>query len=96
MVDWAVELAKLAIAEAEIQKALIEYRQSVQKVKTAGDRLAANWEGEAQKAFVAEHEKAYQWHVSIMDIVASYMNTLKETAQKYAEAEGTVKSLIGG
>lgn len=95
MVDWAVEVAKLAIAEAEIQKALAEYRQTVQTVKAAGDSLAANWEGDAQKAFVVEHENAYKWHMSIMDIVMSYINTIKQTAEKYTSADDAVKQIIG-
>ncbi len=95
MVNWAVEIAKLAIAESEIQKALAEYRQTVSKVKAAGDNLASNWEGEAQKVFVTEHENAYKWHNSIIEIVMSYVNTLKTTAEKYTNADNAVKSLIG-
>ena len=95
MVNWAVEVAKLAIAEAEIQRALADYRQTVAKVKAAGDALAANWEGEAQKVFVTEHQNAYKWHNSIIEIVMGYVNTLKTTAEKYTNADSMVKSLIG-
>ena len=95
MVNWAVEIAKLAVAEAEIQRALSDYRQTVARVKSAGDALAANWEGEAQKVFVVEHQNAYKWHNSIIEIVMGYVNTLKSTAEKYTNADTMVKSLIG-
>ena len=95
MINWAVEIAKLAIAESEIQKALAEYRQTVQRVKAAGDNLAANWEGEAQKVFKTEHDNAYKWHNSIIEIVMTYVNTLKQTAEKYTNADEAVRSLVG-
>lgn len=91
---WAVEAAKLAIAEAEILKAVQAYREATDKAKAAGDALAANWEGEAQKVFVAEQENAYRWHISIADIVSSFASTLKDTASKYQEAEQTITNII--
>ena len=96
MIEWAVEAAKLAIVETEIQQALAAYRSAVQKAQNAGNSLAADWEGEAQKVFVQEQAKAYRWHMSIYDIVFAFAKTLKDTASKYEQAENQITSLIGG
>ena len=91
---WAVEAAKLAVAEAEILRAIAAYRAAVNKAKSAGDALAANWDGDAQKVFVSEQEKAYRWHISISDIVRAFADTLKETAKRYADAEQRISNTI--
>ena len=52
MVNWAVEIAKLAIAESEIQKALAEYRQTVSKVKAAEKYTNAD---NAVKSLIGNH-----------------------------------------
>ena len=95
MIEWAVEIAKLAIAEAEIQEALAAYRAAVEKAQNAGNELAANWDGDAQKAFVEEQSQAYRWHMSIYDIVFAFAKTLKDTASKYEQAESQITSFIG-
>lgn len=96
MIEWAVEAAKLAIAEAEILRALAVYKGAIQKAQNAGDALAANWEGDAQKIFVEEQSKAYRWHMSIYDIVSAFAKTLRDTASKYEQAENQITSLISG
>ena len=92
----AVELAKLSIAEAEILKATAEYQKAVNSAKSAGDDLASNWEGEARDQFVAEQEKAYRWHMDIIDIVQAFSNALKATAERYRQAEAQIRSIITG
>ena len=94
MIEWAVEAAKLATAEAEILRAVAAYRTAANRAKTAADALAANWEGDAQKVFVEEQAKAYRWHISISDIVSAFAETLKSAAAKYLEAEQQIKNLI--
>ena len=96
MIEWTVEAAKLVIVEAEIQQALAAYRNAVQKAQNAGNALAADWEGEAQKVFVQEQAQAYRWHMSIYDIVFAFAKTLRDTASKYEQAENQITSLIGG
>lgn len=94
MVEWAVEAAKLIAAEAEIQQAIAAYRSAVEKAQQAGDELAANWEGDAREAFVEEQAKAYQWHMSIFDVVTAFVKTLLDTAAKYEEAEQQINEFI--
>lgn len=96
MVELAVDLAKLAAAEMEIQRALAIYREAVNKAKAAAEALLANWEGDAANEFEREQANAYKWHVSIFDVVLSFIRELEQTIKKYEEYEERVKSLIQG
>jgi len=96
MIELAVDLAKLAMAETEIQKALAIYRAAVDKAKTAAAALCANWEGDAANEFEREQANAYKWHMSIVDIITSFIQELERTIRVYQEYEEKVKSLIQG
>ena len=96
MIELAVDLAKLAMAEAEIQKALATYRVAVDKAKTAAAALCANWEGDAADEFEREQAEAYKWHMSIVDVITSFIRELERAIQTYQEYEEKVKSLIQG
>lgn len=93
-VALAVDLAKLAMAEMEIQKALAIYRQAVDKAKTAAAALRADWEGDAAQQFEQEQANAYKWHMSIVDIITAFISELTSTIQKYQEAQDQIKALI--
>lgn len=94
VVGWAVQAAKLIAAENEIMQAVQAYREAVKQAKMAGDALAADWAGDAREVFVQEQEKAYNWHISISDIVSVFASTMQETAKKYEEAEKAVSQVI--
>ncbi len=94
MIAWAVEAAKLTVAEAEILQAVAAYKAAVDKARAAADALSAQWEGEAREVFVAEQEKAYRWHISISDIVSAFAETLKAVSCKYESAEQEVTNCI--
>ena len=96
MIELAVDLAKLAMAEAEIQKALETYRVAVGKAKAAAAALRADWEGDAANEFEREQANAYKWHMSIVDIITSFIRVLERAIQMYREYEEKVKSLIQG
>lgn len=96
MIELAVDLAKLAMAETEIQKALAVYRAAVDKAKTAAAALSENWEGDAANEFAREQSTAYQWHMSIVDVIASFIQEMERAIRTYQEYEERVKSLIQG
>lgn len=93
--SWVVDFVDLVSAEVKIQQALADYREAVRQAKAAGDELAAEWEGEAREAFVAEQEKAYQWQIKMIDIVKAVILAIKGACQKYREAEENVCGTIG-
>ena len=96
MTELAVDLAKLAMAEAEIQKAVGIYHAAVEKAKAAGNALLENWVGEAARAFAEEQAIAYKWHLNIVDIITSFAQELNRTIEKYREYDEKVKALIQG
>lgn len=96
MIELAVDLAKLAMAEVEIQKALAVYRSAVDKAKTAAAALCENWEGDAASEFEREQATAYQWHMSIVDVITSFIGELNRTIKTYQEAQERIKSMIQG
>ena len=96
MIELAVDLAKLAMAEAEIQKALGIYREAVGKAKAAAAVLCAEWEGDAASEFEREQANAYKWHLCIFDVIEAFIDELEQTIRKYREYEEKVKALIHG
>lgn len=92
--SWAADLGALISATVNIQLALDDYRDAVRQAKAAGDELAAEWEGEAREAFVAEQEKAYQWHIEMIDIVVAIIIAINGAKKSYEEVEDKVKKLF--
>ena len=93
-IELAVDLAKMAMAELEIQKALEIYRRAVDKAKTAAAALKANWEGDAANEFEREQANAYKWHVCIIDIIGAFISELERAIRTYREYEERIKALI--
>lgn len=96
MIDLAVDLAKLAAAEVEIQRALAIYREAVNKAKAAAEALLENWEGDAANEFEREQANAYKWHLCIFDVISSFINELEQAIKTYQEYEERIKALIQG
>ncbi|MDE7244336.1 MAG: hypothetical protein K2O18_10240 [Oscillospiraceae bacterium] len=96
MIELAVDLAKLAMAEAEIQKALAIYREAVAKAKAAAEALLAQWEGDAANEFEREQANAYRWHLCIFDVIGGFLNELEQAIRKYREYDEKIKALIHG
>ena len=91
-----VQISRLVDVWREIEQALQIYRSAVKQAKSAGDELAAKWEGDAREVFVAEHEKAYEWHQGMIGIILVVIATIKETVTRYEEADRAAKEAIGG
>lgn len=96
MIELAVDLAKLAAAELEIQKALAIYREAVNKAKTAAEALVENWEGDAANEFAREQANAYKWHLCIFDVITGFISELEQAIKTYQEYEERIKALIQG
>ena len=69
---------------------------AVGKAKAAAAALRADWEGDAANEFEREQANAYKWHMSIVDIITSFIRELERAIQMYREYEEKVKSLIQG
>jgi len=94
MIELAVDLAKLAAAEVEIQRALAIYREAVNKSKVAAAALLENWEGDAANEFEREQANAYKWHLCIFDVISAFIDELEQAIKTYQEYEERIKALI--
>lgn len=91
-----VQISRLIEVWREIEQSLQIYRDAVNQAKSAGDELASKWQGDAREAFVAEHEKAYEWHQSMIGIIVVIIASIKETVSRYQEADRAAKNAITG
>ena len=96
MIELAVDLAKLAAAEVEIQRALAIYREAVNKSKIAAAALLENWEGDAANEFEREQANAYKWHLCIFDVISGFIDELEQAIKTYREYEERIKTMIQG
>ncbi len=62
--------------------------------KSAADALAAGWVGDAQKAFVSEQEKAYNWYVEMTTLARQYSAFLTRAASEYETADSQASGII--
>ncbi len=62
--------------------------------EAAATQLAANWEGSARDAFVAEQIKAKSWLEQMIQIIREISSTIDKINSKYTDVEHTVSSLI--
>ena len=91
-----VQIAELSAAAAKMNEALEAYRQSTVDVKTAAADLASKWEGAAKDAFVNDQENAYNWYVSLTDVVYAIIEEARRCIDRYREAEERLKGIMKG
>ena len=74
--------------------ALENYRQATGDVKTAAADLASKWEGAAKDAFVYDQERAYNWFISMADVVMMIIMEARRCADLYQKAEEKINSML--
>lgn len=94
MIGLTADLVTLVQSGREITQAVSVYKSTVDKAKAAAQDLGSKWEGDARDAFMAEQEKAYNWHMNIADIAWAFGEALEHAAEQYESAESFVASLI--
>ena len=91
-----VQAAELIQAANEMNQAMEIYQGAVENCKSAAADLASKWEGDAQKAFVAQQENAYSWHKQIISIVRQMIDVVRKAVALYNQMEDAVKSVVQG
>ncbi|MBO4297734.1 MAG: WXG100 family type VII secretion target [Clostridia bacterium] len=91
-----VNAIELSQAAAKMNEAMEAYNEAIEAVKTAAADLASKWEGDGQKAFVANQDEAYRWYSSIHAVVIFVINTVKKVIDTYREAEKRAASIMKG
>ena len=86
--------AQLRQVSAQIRQANDIIRQTKDGCKSAAEQLAANWEGAAKDAFVAEQVKSTSWLEKMIGIIGEMINTIDKINSTYSSVEQTVSNLI--
>ena len=93
---FLVQAAELIQAANEMNQATEIYESAVDSCKSAAADLASKWEGDAQKAFVAQQENAYSWHKQILSVVRQMIDVIHKAVDLYNQMEDAVKSVVQG
>lgn len=91
-----VQVAELSAAAAKMNEAMETYRQATGDVKAAAADIASKWEGAAKDAFVADQDNAYNWYVSLTDVVFAIIEEAQRCIERYREAEERLKAVMKG
>ncbi len=89
-----VQVAELTAAAANMNQAMESYREATNNVKAAAADLASKWEGAARDAFVADQENAYNWYVSLTDVVFAIIEEARRCIDRYRDAEDRLKAVM--
>ena len=91
-----VNAIELSQAAAKMNEAMEVYNEAIETVKTAAADLASKWEGDAQQAFVANQEEAYNWYTSIHAVVIYIIETVQKVIEMYNQTEENLKNIMRG
>lgn len=94
MANFTVTPEALRSAAKRLETEALNYENASKVAKASADSLAANWEGDAQKAFVAEQEKAYAWYLEMTEIARQYAVFLNTAAAEYESADHQASGVI--
>ena len=93
---FLVQAAELIQAANEMNQATEIYEGAVESCKSAAADLASKWEGDAQKAFVAQQENAYSGHKQSLSVVRQMIDVIHKAVDLYNQMEDAVKSVVQG
>ena len=62
MAQFQVTISEMQNAASKIKQAASDFLSTANAVNSAATALASSWEGDSQKAFAEEQEKAYNWY----------------------------------
>lgn len=94
MANFNVSPEMLRNAAKKLDSEIENYQQASTQAMTAGRALAGDWEGDAQKAFTAEQEKASGWYNEMVTIARQYSVALNNAANEYERADQQSSSEI--
>lgn len=94
MANFTVTPEALRSAAKRLETEALNYENASKVAKASADSLAANWEGNAQKAFVAEQEKAYAWYMEMANLARNYAAFLHNAAAEYETADHQASGVI--
>ena len=96
IVELLVQASELIQAANQMNQAMETYQDAVETAKSAAADLASKWEGAAKDAFVNDQENAYNWYVSLTDVVYAIIEEARRCIDRYREAEERLKGIMKG
>ena len=84
-VEILVQIGELMAAAANMSQAKETYEGAIDDVHAAADDLASKWEGEGQKAFVADQATAYTYYRNLVQLAADIIEETRKVADRYRD-----------
>lgn len=94
MAKFTVTPGELRAASKKLETEATNYESASKAAKASADALAAGWVGDAQKAFVSEQEKAYNWYTEMTALARQYSAFLSRAAAEYETADAQASGII--
>ena len=86
--------AQLRQVSAQIRQANSIITSAKHGAEAAASELAANWEGSARDAFVAEQLKAKSWLEKMIQVIEEMVTTIDKVNSAYSTVDNEVTNLI--
>ena len=86
--------AQLRQVSAQIRQANSIIDSAKKGADAAAEQLAANWEGDARDAFVAEQLKTKAWWEQMIQVINEIAATIDKVNSAYSNVEETVSNII--
>ncbi len=80
----------------ELRQAVELYNEATARVKTAAEKLASNWEGEAREAFVISQQQSCKWYEMISGVALRAGVSVREVLGMYRDAEQRIGNIVRG
>ena len=87
MARFEVTISEMQNAANKISQAAQDFLNAANQTFSSAQQLAESWEGDSQKAFVAEQQQANEWYKKMIDIVNTYVQSLQNAAKTYQQAD---------
>ena len=96
MGKYDVTVQALRDAAAKFAQHVSDYEEATSAAESASQTLASEWEGDAQRTFVEEQTRTFQWYRQMAELARAYGLTLETAAAKYEAADAAAAGTIKG
>ena len=72
------------------------YNEAIEMTRAAAEELAANWEGDAKEAFVADQMEALRWYGGLRDVAAAVVDAIRQNSRRYSDTASRLADIMRG
>lgn len=95
MAEFKVTPEMLRTAAQKVESEADNFESAAKAAKGSADQLIAQWEGDAQKVFASEQQRAHTWYLQMSTLARQYAVALRKAANEYEQADRSAASTIG-